>query len=129
MSTNIRSSSIETSEEEVNMSTNVKSSIEIRPLIAIGGYDGNELSSAEVMNTPCDFPLPEARYGHMSVTTADGKTLVCGGWTPSGYTASCLQFDYESKSWKEHSPLLSKYRQFASAVTLSRGTYVLGGRY
>merc|ERR1712126_633258 len=78
-------------------------------------------------NTSCDFPLPEARFTHMSVTTADGKTLVCGGWIPSGDTASCLQFDYESKSWKEHSSLLSSYRIEASAVTLSRGTYVLGG--
>merc|ERR1711962_1399771 len=99
------------------------------PLMAIGGYDGNnDLSSAEVLNTSCDFPLPEARYGHMSVTTTDGKTLVCGG--SIGYpehTASCLQFDYESKSWKEHSTLLSTDRIYSSAVTLSRGTYVLGG--
>merc|ERR1719167_1146309 len=48
--------------------------------------------------------------------------------TSSGeYTSSCLQFDYESKSWKEHSSLLSNSRVGASAVTLSRGTYVLGG--
>merc|ERR1719228_1148618 len=65
----------------------------------------------------------------MSVTTTDGKTLVCGGFTPSGRTASCLQFDYESKSWREHSTLLSNYRYRASAVTLSRGTYVLGGEW
>merc|ERR1711962_51242 len=63
----------------------------------------------------------------MSVTTTDGKTLVCGGCTSSGYTASCLQFDYQSKSWKEHSTLRFRYRHYASAVTLSRGTYVLGG--
>merc|ERR1719228_2101468 len=67
----------------------------------------------------------------MSVTTADGETLVCGGITSSedytSYTSSCIQFDYQSKSWKEHSTLLSNYRQYASAVTLSRGTYVLGG--
>merc|ERR1719334_1947977 len=54
--------------------------------------------------------------------------MVCGGVTiSSGPTASCLQFDYESKSWKEHNPLLSGDRPHASAVTLSRGTYVLGG--
>jgi len=131
-STNVRSSSTEISEEEVTMSTNViSSSIEIRPLIAIGGYDGDSLASAEVVNTSCDFPLPEPRRGHMSVTTTDGKTLVCGGRTESEdyelFTASCLQFDYESKSWKEHSTLLSIRRNGASAVTLSRGTYVLGG--
>jgi len=104
------------------------------PLMAIGGYDGydgddeNRLSSAEVVNSSCEFPLPEARSSHISVTTSDGKTLVCGGYT-SGFTStsSCLQFDYESKSWKEHSTLLSEDRTLASAVTLSRGTYVLGG--
>merc|ERR1711962_806343 len=100
--------------------------------MAISGFDGRDgLSSAEVLNTSCDFPLPETRSGHTSVTTADGKTLVCGGWIPSKdyqhHAASCLQFDYESKSWKEHSTLLSNYRPGASAVTLSRGTYVLGG--
>jgi len=97
------------------------------PLMAIGGFDGSRLLSAEVVNTSCDFALPEARSGHISVTTTDGKTLVCGGSTPSGYASSCLQFDYESKSWKEHSTLLSNYRLGASAVTLSKGTYVLGG--
>merc|ERR1711962_1133463 len=139
-STNVRSSSTEISEEEVPMSTNVRSSsIEIRPLMAIGGYDGDVLASAEVVNTSCDFPLPELKFGyirtrrpetrrgHMSVTTTDGKTLVCGGRIPREYTASCLQFDYESKSWKYHSPLLTNYRFAASAVALSRGTYVLGG--
>merc|ERR1711962_1734812 len=103
------------------------------PLMAIGGRGlengGNTLSSAEVVNTSCNFPLPGTRWGHISVTTTDGKTLVCGGDTPFGRTPSCLQFDYESKSWKEHSTLLSKYRDYASAVTLSRGTYVLGGGY
>merc|ERR1711962_1416083 len=113
-------------EEEVTMSTNVRSSsIEIRPLMAIGGSDGNWLGSVEVVNTSCDFPLPEIRSGYISVTTTDGKTLVCGGRTRTNiytdiYTASCLQFDYQSKSWKEHSPLLSNHRQYASAVTLSR---------
>ena len=101
--------------------------------MAIGGGEHvGLLRSAEVLSTSCDFPLSEARYGHISVTTTDGKTLVCGGMIPYYYsnyqsTETCLQFDYESKSWKEHSPLLSIYRFQASAVTLSRGTYVLGG--
>merc|ERR1712126_744403 len=65
------------------------------PLMAIGGHGGDRLRSAEVVNTSCDFPLPEARSSHISLTTTDGKTLVCGGWTSSpGYIASCLQFDY-----------------------------------
>jgi len=116
-------------EDDVTMTTNTRSSsTEIRPLMAIGGYArGRSLRSADVVNTSCDFPLPEWRSGHISVTTTDGKTLVCGGNTPSGYTASCLELDYESKSWKEHSTLLSNDRYLASAVTLSRGTYVLGG--
>merc|ERR1712126_146811 len=99
-------------------------------LMAIGGYDTNFLRSAEVLNTSCDFPLPESRAGHISVTTADGLILVCGGETSDGnYTASCLQFDYQSKSWQNHSTLLSQYRSGASAVTTSRGVYVLGGRF
>merc|ERR1711962_536516 len=116
-------------EEEVTISTNVRSiSTEIRPLMAIGGYKRHMLSSAEVLNTSCDFPLPQARWGHIGLTTTDGKTLVCGGGTSSSrWAESCLQFDYESKSWKEHSVLLSTHRTLASAVTLSRGSYVLGG--
>merc|ERR1711962_308204 len=118
-------------EEVVTMSTNIIStSIESRPVMAIGGRYGfheNGLRSAKVLNTSCDFPLPEARYNHISVTTTDGKTLVCGGSTSSDWTASCLQFDYDSWSWKQHSTLLSRYRENALAVTLSRGTYVLGG--
>merc|ERR1711962_1854110 len=112
--------------ESVCGSTHIETPIENEipgSLMAIGGYNGNNLHSAEVLNTSCDFPLPESRVGHISVTTADGTTLVCGGTT-----ASCQQFDYESKSWKEHSPLLSSDRLFASTVTLSRGTYVLGGQ-
>jgi len=100
-----------------------------RPLMAIGGYGTNsKLSSAEVLNSSCDFPLPGVRTGHISVTTSDGKTLVCGGEIPYTYhhTKSCLEFDYQSKSWKNHSQLVSE-RNFASAVTLPTGTYVLGG--
>jgi len=99
------------------------------PLMAIGGFYGTGLRSVEVLNSSCDFPLPEARSGHISVTTTDGKTLVCGGVRDESSFSpfTCLQFDYESKSWKEHSQLLSKHRHFASTVTLSRGTYLLGG--
>jgi len=95
--------------------------------MAIGGSNGTWLRSADVLNTSCDFLLPEARVAHISVTTADGKTLVCGGSITSGYTASCLQFNYQTKSWQTHSSLLSTNRYRASAVTLSRGVYVLGG--
>jgi len=95
--------------------------------MAIGGSNGTWLRSADVLNTSCDFLLPEARVAHISVTTADGKTLVCGGSITSGYTASCLQFNYQTKSWQTHSSLLSTNRYEASTVTLSRGVYVLGG--
>merc|ERR1711962_1645865 len=37
------------------------------PLMAIGGYGRSSLRSSEVVNTSCDFPLPEARLGHISV--------------------------------------------------------------
>merc|ERR1712115_757260 len=98
-----------TGEQEVTMSTNVGSTFtELRPLIAIGGggSNGSIHHSAEVLNTSCDFPLPEARWDHISVNTIDGETLVCGGII-NRYkeTASCLQFDYESRPWKDHSTL------------------------
>merc|ERR1712115_67230 len=96
--------------------------------MAIGGWNSKHLRSAEVLSTSCEFPLPQARAGHISFTTADGLTLVCGGENSSGFTASCLQFDYESKSWQYHSSLLSEKRSGASAVTTSRGVYVIGGR-
>jgi len=95
--------------------------------MAIGGYNGKRISSAEVLSTSCDFPLPEGREGHISVTTADGKTLVCGGRTPSGYTASCLQFNFKSKTWEHHSSLNSRLRRFSSAIALKHGVYILGG--
>jgi len=95
-------------------------------LMAIGGWNGKRLSTAQVLNTPCDYPLPEGRFGHISVTTADGKTLVCGGWTPSGHTASCLQFNYQSKTWERHSSM-SKKRHNAIAIVQPHGVYVLGG--
>merc|ERR1712080_109804 len=85
------------------------------------------LRSAEVLNTSCDFPLPEARLGHISVTTADGKTLVCGGSTSSGHTASCLEFNSQTKTWEKHSNMRNKYRSFATSIALKRGVYVLGG--
>merc|ERR1712180_72027 len=98
--------------------------------MAIGGTSDKLefLRSADVVGTSCQFPLPEGRAGHISVTTADGKTLVCGGKTSSFHdTASCLQFDYETRSWRNHSSLLSEKRQHSSAVVLSKGVYVLGG--
>merc|ERR1711962_1727490 len=87
-------------------------------LLAIGGYNGKGMASAEVLSTSCDFPLPETRYGHISVTTADGKSLVCGGRTSSGHTASCLQFNFQSKTWEHHSSMKNYYRYMASVSEL-----------
>merc|ERR1712115_39030 len=69
--------------ESVCGTTQIETEIQ-GPLMAIGGFidHHNKLRTAEVVNTSCNFPLPEWRYGHMSVTTADGKTLVCGGYAP-----------------------------------------------
>merc|ERR1712080_85431 len=106
-------------EQEETISTNGSStSTDLRYLMAIGGYNGTNQHSAEVLNTSCDFPLPEARSAHISVNTADGKTLVCGGYTPSGPTASCLQFNPESKTWDHHSNMKSN-RYLASIIVLS----------
>jgi len=103
------------------------------PLVAIGGENAGVmetfLSSAEVVNTSCDFPLPEAREGHVSVTTADGKTLVCGGRTSSNYTASCLQFNSQSKNWEHHSTMRGKNRYLSSVVELRHGVYIFGGEF
>merc|ERR1712180_548252 len=104
-------------------------------LMAIGGTNrisgglGNQLSSAEVLTTSCDFTLPEGRQGHISVTTTDGKILVCGGYTPSGYTRSCLQFNSQSKTWEHHSNMLNRNPFQASAVVLKHGVYILGGEF
>jgi len=99
-------------------------------LMAIGGYNGtDDISSAEVLSTSCDYPLPETRFGHISATTADGNILVCGGETPSGPTASCLQFNSHSKTWEHHSSLKSKYRHHSSAIAFNHGIYILGGGY
>jgi len=97
--------------------------------MAIGGWvaNGPLISSAEILTTSCDFSLPEGRYGHITVTTADGKILVCGGKTPSGFTASCLQFNPDSKSWEHHSSMGNKFRHFSSAIALKHGVYILGG--
>jgi len=103
-------------------------------LMAIGGeYQSDYIRSAEGVNTSCEFPLPLGRDRHISVTTNDGKTLVCGGrtrtpstWHSRTYGRTCLQFDYQTKSWQNHS-LLAQRRADATAVVLSKGVYVLGG--
>jgi len=107
------------------------------PLMAIGGYPGRNkdrmrlnLRSAEVLDTSCDFPLPdgEGREYPLSVTTADGKTLVCGGAERKDQNRlrNCLQFNSQSKTWEPHSQL-SQLRRAASAIALKRGVYILGG--
>merc|ERR1711962_492835 len=60
----------------------------------------------------------------MSVTTTDDKTLVCGG-----FTASCLQLNFQSKTWEHHSSLRSEHRWMSSMIELRRGVYVVGGEY
>jgi len=100
-------------------------------LMAIGGRQGRVdnpiLRSAEVVNTTCDYPLPEARFRHTSVTTRYGKTLVCGGYVTSSGSRSCRQFDYQSKTWEQHSRLRGKYRMWSSMIELKRGVYIVGG--
>jgi len=96
--------------------------------IAIGGIGNSaKLGSVEVLNSSCDFPLPETRYAHISVTTADGKTLVCGGSTPSGVTTSCLQFNSQSKTWEHHSTMRSSNRFLSSTIVIPSGVWVIGG--
>jgi len=93
-------------------------------VMAISG-DGEHTSSD--LPAPCDFPLPEVRYDPISVTTADGRTLVCGGAGPTKGPI-CWQFDYKRKVWRRpKSLILAKDRVSASAVSLASGTYVLGG--
>jgi len=95
-------------------------------LMVISGFpDG---SSTPVLGTSCDFLLPERRYNSFSVTTNDGKTLICGGFSRKGPARYCFLFDYRSMSWRlPTSYLLRKDRIDASAVSLSKGAYVLGG--
>merc|ERR1711962_1051220 len=114
-------------ERRVNQLESSSDSSNTGSLMAIGGHNGTHISSVEVLSTSCNFPLPEARSGHISVTTADGKSLVCGGATPSVFTASCLQFDSQSKTWEQHSSLKSSYRYSSSAIAFNQGVYILGG--
>lgn len=85
--------------------------------------------STPVLGTSCDFPLPEPRFSPFSVTTYDGKTLVCGGIAKKGPARYCAIFDYRYKSWRMHtsSYLLRKDRVHTSVVTLSKGVFALGG--
>jgi len=100
------------------------SGIERGEVMAISG-DGEHTSSD--LPAPCDFPLPEVRFDPISVTTADGRTLVCGGAGPTK-DPICWQFDYKRKVWRRpKSLILAKDRVSASAVSLPSGTYILGG--
>merc|ERR1711962_1673099 len=93
-------------------------------LMVISG-DGEHTSSDR--QSPCDFPLPEVRFDPISVTTADGRTLVCGGAGPTK-DPICWQFDYKRKVWRRpRSLILAKDRVSASAVSLPSGVYILGG--
>jgi len=115
-------------ERRVNQLESSSDSSNTGSLMAIGGSnDTHDISSVEVLSTSCNFPLPETRDGHISVTTADGNILVCGGYTPSGLTASCLQFNSHSKTWEQHSSLKNKDRYYSSAIAFNHGIYVLGG--
>jgi len=100
------------------------SGIERGEVMAISG-DGEHTSSD--LPAPCDFPLPEVRFDPISVTTADGRTLVCGGAGPTK-DPICWQFDYKRKVWRRpKSLILAKDRVSASAVSLPSGVYILGG--
>jgi len=94
-------------------------------LMAIGGYNPKPLRSAEVLNTSCNFPLPKGRHGHIGVTTADSRTLFCGGFLPSESTVSCLEFNFQSKTWEHHSNMSSPRPWGSPAIALKRGVYVL----
>jgi len=109
-------------ERRVNQLESSSDSSNTGSLMAIGGSnDTHDISSVEVLSTSCNFPLPETRDGHISVTTADGNILVCGGYTP------CLQFNFQSKTWEHHSSLKSNDRYYSSAIAFNHGIYVLGG--
>merc|ERR1711962_1792711 len=116
-------------ERRVNQLESSSDSSNTGSLMAIGGFNGTRhfATSVEVLSTSCDFPLPEGRYGHISATTADGNILVCGGFTPSGPTASCLQLNSQSKTWEHHSSLKNKDRYYSSAIAFNHGIYILGG--
>jgi len=97
--------------------------------MAIGGEIGPDraISSVEVLGHTCNMDLPKDRFGYVSVTTGDRKTLVCGGRSSRVDVASCLEFNYHSNKWSDHSSL-TKARYYASAISMPNGVYVLGGR-
>jgi len=109
----------------------------ISSLMAIGGIRNNNyndlIQSTEVLTVSCDneIPLYGGRTGHISVTTEDGRTLVCGGMVSSYrqpiHTKNCIQFNFWYNTWDYHSHLTSEYRSQSVAIALKHGTYILGG--
>ena len=96
-------------------------------IIITGGNDGSSWnqgahSEVEVIGD-CNTVLPDLSYprrAHLTLTTADGLVLTCGG--DSDYSCVMLTLD----TWSPHSTLDS-IRWYSSSVTLPSGVYILGG--
>ena len=94
------------------------------------GLQSTELYGSKSISLP---DLPSPRHGHVAFISADGHLAVCGGHTQGNYTPSCLVLDPlqeadSPRTWR-HDVIhnLTEARHGSSAVTISIGTYVLGG--
>jgi hypothetical protein len=94
-------------------------------------------SAVDVIGGDCAIPnIPFPRIGSFSFSTADlenPRLMVCGGKNTNlddVITTICHQYEptADPPAWTLHSHLRSA-RQYASAVTLAAGTYVLGGSW
>ena len=96
-------------------------------MIIAGGYKkGYRESSVEVLTGDLgtkQLPnLPEEISGS-SMVLHNGTILLCGG---RNNRQKCLQLDHGT--WKEHSTL-NEGRNFPSAVTTQKATFLFGGFY
>ena len=104
-----------TSRRSSHASTVVKNA-----LFITGGYDGSSrLATTEYIyanGTVQSGPnLPEARYGHCSVTLHDGKVMILGAFRPSSLNRNVIIMDPADNSFTT-GPSLSYDREHAACT-------------
>lgn len=128
-STSIADTSTTTPTHTTTISSNPRNEI----IILTGGNDGSSWNQGahqevETLGGPCAVTIPDLSYprrAHLTLTTADGEVLTCGG--DSDY--SCVSLTTKEDNtvlWSPHSTLDS-IRWYASSVTLPAGVFILGG--
>src|SRR5207244_7830747 len=68
------------------------------------------------------------RYGHQATLLGNGKVLVTGGSTGSGYTASAELYDPATSTWSATAAMATP-RYFHQATLLGSGKVLVTGGY